>query len=196
MLQWWTDRQQHRRKAKALYDVAAVASRRTELFWGYRVPDSFDGRFESLLLHSFLIFRRLKAVPNGDRQAQAFFDAVFRQVELAVREIGVGDLAVSKHVKRMMTACQGRTLVYDHALNQQDNDSLIAALGRNVYGTLQNVPPEVVTALAGYVRAQDDAFKALPDPIFTAAEFTFNPLPKAPVVAEAVSGDTSWQSAA
>ena len=54
-----------------------------------------------------------------------------------LREIGVGDMSVGKHVKKMAKAFYGRLLAYDAALDQFEENGeqsmLRQALSKNIY---------------------------------------------------------------
>ncbi len=96
-------------RRKSIRDAAALAygrvveqARQPVFFAGYGVPDTLDGRFELICLHAFLYLHRLKADrPRSAELSQAFFDAMFADLDRALREMGIGDLSVGKHVKRM-----------------------------------------------------------------------------------------------
>ena len=137
MLQWWQNRQQRRLAAQALYTITMVAARRPSLYTQYAVPDTFDGRFDCVILHAAPIFTRLHdiATPESLALAQTYFDVIFRHMEISLREIGVGDLGVPRHVKNMMMATQGRCLAYGQALQAQDMNALTTALQKNLYAS-------------------------------------------------------------
>ena len=54
-------------------------------------------------------------------------------MDLTLREMGVGDLGVSKRVKTMSEAFIGRLTAYREALTQHDKTALEDALLRNLY---------------------------------------------------------------
>lgn len=125
---------------------AALAEARAPLWYtGFGVPDTFDGRFEMAVL---ALFMRLYARPD---LAQPGFTAFFRQMELTLREMGVGDLSVPRHMKRMMSGFNGRVRSYWDATEAQDRAALIDALRRNVYGTVPDTAPAQVEKLADNV---------------------------------------------
>ena len=65
------------------------------LYQALGVPDTLDGRFDLIALHAFLLIHRLQDAPEpGPALAQAVFDAMFRDMDQNLREIGVGDLSV------------------------------------------------------------------------------------------------------
>lgn len=135
--------------ARELYAAAMAQSRRPVFYADLAVPDTFDGRFELISLHAGLMVRSLAGKGGDNRKlAQALFDEMFLNLELVCREIGVGDLAVPRHIKRMMTALKGRALTYAEA---QKNQALPEALARNLYGTVERPDESILSAMAAYV---------------------------------------------
>ena len=138
--------------AHALY-VALVGQAREPVFyrdWG--VPDSLDGRFDMIVLHAFLVMRRLGAEGEaGAALSQALFDVMFSDMDQNLRELGVGDLAVGRRVKTMARGFYGRVKAYDEGLARPDDTALAAALRRNLYATADATPAQVA-AMAGYLR--------------------------------------------
>jgi cytochrome b pre-mRNA-processing protein 3 len=126
-------------------------ARQPVFFSGYGVPDTLDGRFELICLHAFLYLHRLKAErPQSSRFSQDLFDRMFADFDRSLREMGVGDLSVGKHVKQMARAFYGRILSYESAL-AGDDSGLAAALSRNLFGTACASTYDA-RAMASYVR--------------------------------------------
>ena len=117
-----------------LHGRIVAAARRRELYSELGVPDTLEGRFETLALHAVIVLHALrgKAAP-ADEVGQELVDAVFRDLEASLREMGVGDVAVPKRMKRLAEAFYGRARAYDEALSGGDEVALAAALERNVY---------------------------------------------------------------
>ena len=65
--------------------------------------------------------------------AQAVFDAMFSDMDINLREMGVGDMGVARNVRAMWEAFHGRATVYEAALDDPDPAVLDAALARNVW---------------------------------------------------------------
>jgi cytochrome b pre-mRNA-processing protein 3 len=83
-----------------------------------------------------LLIRRLRAEadPRGAALAQAVFDAMFSDMDINLREMGVGDMVVGKRVRRMWEAFHGRALAYEAALEAADPlPPLADALLRNLW---------------------------------------------------------------
>jgi cytochrome b pre-mRNA-processing protein 3 len=127
------------------------------LYERFGVPDTVEGRFESVTLHLILVLRRLRHLPSpADAVAQDLVDAFFRHLDGALRELAVGDLAVPKRMKKLAEAFNGRARAYDTALQRSDPDALARALGRNVLGR-----DEPAAALADYVLASEAGLAGL-----------------------------------
>ncbi|MCB1538552.1 MAG: ubiquinol-cytochrome C chaperone family protein [Rhodospirillales bacterium] len=128
----------------ALFEAALAASRNPALYRDYGVPDTFDGRFDALLLHLVPMFRQLA---GDEKAAQALYDLVFRRLELALRESGAGDLGVARQVRAMMKAFYGRMVAYGDC---QTDTAWREALTRNLYGTVPGI--EVPDGMVVYAR--------------------------------------------
>jgi cytochrome b pre-mRNA-processing protein 3 len=167
-------RKPHERAGFALYG-AAVAQARQPVFFEppLGVPDTLDGRFDLVSLHTGLLVCRISrdADPRAKDLAQAVFDAMFADMDLNLREMGVGDLAVGKRVKKMWEAFHGRAQAYDQALRAGDLDGLAEALARNVW---RGAAPEGAAArLAALAAAADSALAAQPFAALVKGEATF-----------------------
>lgn len=159
--QWLKRRKDRQDKARALYFAAASQARQPAFYQEMAVPDTVDGRFEMTALHVFLLMHAL-GTENKENQklAQALFDRMFKVTDQTMRQAGIGDLSVPRHMKRMMTAFNGRAHAYEAALSA--GQGMHEALRRNVYGTMENAPHPAVMRLESYVidcaqtlRAQD-----------------------------------------
>ena len=152
----WFDflqRAAHERAGYELYGAAVAAAREPCLYTELGVPDTLDGRFDLVGLHVFLLIRRLTLLPPpGDALAQAVFDAMFADMDVNLREMGVGDLSVGKRVKAMWEALHGRAVAYQRAMDADDPVALAAALARNVWRGAP--PPGAEHRLARLVQAQ------------------------------------------
>jgi cytochrome b pre-mRNA-processing protein 3 len=129
-----------------------VAQARSVAFYtAYGVPDTLDGRFDLIVLHLVLLLARLDrdgALARG--VGQSLFDQFCRDLDANLREMGVGDLAVPKRMRRFGEAFYGRQTAYLAALRESDGEELEKALARNIFhGTNGDGPRR----LARYARA-------------------------------------------
>jgi cytochrome b pre-mRNA-processing protein 3 len=142
----------------ALYARIVEQARLPAFYTAAGVPDTLDGRFELVSLHTFLLLHRLKREGEaGTQLAQSVVDAMFADMDAALRELGAGDLGVPHRVKRMLSGFYGRATAYEAGLDAP-GDGLADALRRNLYGTLRedqagDDPGVRPGAVAAYMRA-------------------------------------------
>ena len=147
-------RGRHDRTGFELYGAAVRAARAPYFYTVLGVPDTLDGRFDMVGVHAFLLIRRLRLLPPpGEALAQAVFDAMFTDMDVNLRELGVGDLSVGRKVRAMWEAFHGRSNAYQAALAAGDIPALAAALERNLWP--DQAAGEQAARLARIVAAQD-----------------------------------------
>lgn len=139
----------------ALYGMIVAQARSPAFYRSYGVPDTVSGRLEMILIHTFLFFRRTRSGADAlRRMGQGVFDLFCDDMDANLREMGVGDLAVPKQMRRIGEAFYGRTRVYEAALAADDEPALTEALLRNVFAG-QPQPLQRVQRLAAYIKAAD-----------------------------------------
>ncbi|MDE2445836.1 MAG: ubiquinol-cytochrome C chaperone [Alphaproteobacteria bacterium] len=117
--------------ASALYGAIVAAARQERFYREWDVPDTLDGRFDMMVLHLYLVLNRLRECPQNFRQRLT--DLFFADLDRTLREMGVGDLSVSKKIRPMAEAYSGRLQAYVDA-EKAGKNAWIGALERNVYG--------------------------------------------------------------
>jgi cytochrome b pre-mRNA-processing protein 3 len=118
-----------------LYGMIVAQARLPCFYRDYGVADTVNGRFDLIVLHLSVFLRRLADEPEAIRAlGQGVFDQFCRDMEQNLREMGVGDLAVPKEMRKLGAAFYGRSQAYAAALAAGDNAALATALARNVYG--------------------------------------------------------------
>jgi cytochrome b pre-mRNA-processing protein 3 len=116
----------------------------------------------------------LRLEGNQARRAlgQELFDRFCRDMDDSMREMGIGDLAVPRKMRRIGMAFYGRLALYRTALAASDDRPLADILRRNVFADAAG--GETPSELAAYIReavrrlAGQDGFErgelAFPDP--------------------------------
>jgi cytochrome b pre-mRNA-processing protein 3 len=176
--------------AELAYRRLVEQARQPVFFTDYGVPDTIDGRFELICLHAFLYLHRLKAErPRANQLSQSFFDRIFADFDRALREMGVGDLSVGRHVKRMARAFYGRIIAYEEGLVGGD-EILGAAVLRNVFGTVHGPVPGA-GALTAYVRSAVQELRSQSAAELLAGRISFEAPSRLPVTAGPRSSEES-----
>jgi cytochrome b pre-mRNA-processing protein 3 len=162
---------------ETIYGMIVAQAREPLFYRDLGVPDTVDGRFDLLILHLWMVLRRLKGTEGRADLAQALFDRFCEDMDANLREMGVGDLIVPKRMQAFGEAFYGRAAAYDLALT--DNaDALARALSRNILtkNILDGEANENARRLASYAEDAIAALSILDDATLLAAAWKF-PLP-------------------
>ena len=113
---------------ETIYGMIVTQAREPLFYRNLAVPDTVNGRFDLLVLHLWMVLRRLQP---GSAPSQMLFDRFCDDMDGNLREMGVGDLTVPKRMQAFGEAFYGRTAAYDLALSDGE-EALAQALCRNV----------------------------------------------------------------
>lgn len=134
---------------RPLYNAIVAHGREPHWYQQGGVPDSIDGRFEMIAASLALVIARME-LEDEQRQNTAFLVELFvTDMDGQLREIGIGDMVVGKHIGRMMSALGGRIGAYREGLQ---SDAFEAALVRNLYRGVEP-PSAALDHTAGRLRA-------------------------------------------
>src|SRR4051812_46321929 len=134
---------------EAIYGMIVAQAREPAFYAAFGVPDTVDGRFDMLLLHLWMVLRRLLRSGDGGELSQMLFDHFCADMDGNLREMGVGDLTVPKRMQKFGEAFYGRSMAYDTAL-AAGAAALAEALCKNV---LNSRDAAQARRLARYVEA-------------------------------------------
>ena len=172
---FWKPRMPPRGTIEAIYGMIVTQAREPVFYRDLGVPDTVNGRFDLLLLHLWLVLRRIGPIAGGAELAQALFDRFCDDMDANLREMGVGDLAVPKRMRAFGEAFYGRMAAYDTALAEGEAP-LARALCKNV---LNGEKIEQARQLASYTIAANAALATFDDATLSGASFRF-PSPRYP----------------
>jgi cytochrome b pre-mRNA-processing protein 3 len=147
---------QRRQTIDRLYGVIVAQARAPAFYADLDVPDTLSGRFDMMVLHVYLVYRRLASEAGARAAGQALFDRFCADMDGTLRERGIGDLAVPRKMRAIGEAFYGRVRVYDAALAAADDVVLAAALEKNVFGGALGLAAQA-RRLAAYVRRTEAA---------------------------------------
>ena len=146
--------------AAALYDSVIARARLPHWYEAGGVPDTLDGRFDMVAAILSLVLLRLEDAPEPDAASASvrLTERFVTDMDGQLRESGIGDIGVGKHIGKMMAMLGGRLGAYRDALAAGDLES---ALRRNLY---RGVEPDaaMLTHSEAALLALRDALAATP----------------------------------
>jgi len=155
----------------ALYGTIVAQARSPVFYAAYGVPDTVEGRFELIVLHLVLFLNRLGRGGAAAPVGQHLFDVFCRDLDDNLREMGIGDLAVPRKMRRFGEAFYGRQAAYRAAFAATDERALEKALARNIFAV--GGVDERVTRLARYTRALASLLDATAEDLLIAGKAVF-----------------------
>ncbi len=142
--------------AHLLYQCIVDRSRNPEFFQPpVSVSDTMEGRFEVILLHLFLVERHMRQDSSLVRLRRALQEALVRDMDRSLREMGIGDMGIGKQMKKVGAALLGRLQSYNNAADQDDIVAFRQIIERNIEG-VNEAGAEV---LATYAMEQQKNFQ-------------------------------------
>ena len=148
-----------RRTLDPLYRRIVAIARDPAWYREGEVPDTIDGRFDMVAAVTALVLLRLEAEGEPCRETAVLLTELFiADMDTSLREVGIGDYVVGKHVGRLMGALGGRIGALREARSSSDYE---AAVSRNIF---HDAPPsaEAVGFVAARLQRLAAAVGALP----------------------------------
>ncbi|WP_375427556.1 ubiquinol-cytochrome C chaperone family protein [uncultured Sphingomonas sp.] len=142
-----------------LYNAVVARAREPHWYVEGAVPDTVDGRFDTVAAVLALVMLRLEqdgpvgAEPSA-RLAERFVDDMDSQL----RQLGIGDMTVGKHIGRMMSMLGGRLGAYRGGLGGGDLDGAVV---RNLFRG-ETPGPEALAHVRGALLGLRDRLRAAP----------------------------------
>lgn len=161
-------------QARKFHEALIEQSRQPYFYARLGVPDTMLGRYEMVCLHAFLVLSRLQREgEEGRKLAQALYNLIFEDFDIALREVGIGDMGIGKRIKKLARNLHGRISAYESGLAAGEAE-LAAALRRNMYASAEPAPDnEQVAGMIAYLRAARRAIDSSSPDAFFAAELPF-----------------------
>ncbi len=126
-----------RARLAPLYEAIVAAGRTPIWYREGEVPATLDGRFDMVAaLLSLVLLRLEREGERGRAECVLLTETFIDDMDGTLRQIGIGDFVVGKHVGQMMGALGGRLAAFRDALHG-DGD-LEQAVRRNLF---RDAPP-------------------------------------------------------
>lgn len=147
--------------------IAIVAEARRPDWYHSGVPDTIDGRFDMVASVLSLVLMRLEREGPETRSSQTLLTEIFiDDMDGELRQLGIGDLMVGKHVGKMMGALGGRISAFKAGLA---DDVLGPAIARNIFRD-PGADGSQVAAVEALFRALKARIDAVPLPELLAGQ--------------------------
>jgi len=144
--------------AHSLFCVVIEQSRHAAFYQNSAVEDTLDGRFDVMAIHMTMILYKLdqhKEFEDAKVIKRNLQETMFDNLDLSLREIGVGDLGVGKKIKVMAEAFYGRMKVYQALFENKNYDKMAETLQRNLYRGAE-IDAKILSQMSEYVFYQSD----------------------------------------
>jgi cytochrome b pre-mRNA-processing protein 3 len=143
---------------RPLYNQIVAKARQPHWYVEGGVVDSVDGRFDMVATILTVVLLRLE-VDQSHAQESVFLTEIFvEDMDAQLREFGLGDIGIGKHVGKLMSALGGRLGAMRDAL--ADGGSIESYVDRNLRVAENGNIPYLVAqfrALAAQLAANDSA---------------------------------------
>jgi cytochrome b pre-mRNA-processing protein 3 len=150
-------------KLVPLYNQIVAKARLPHWYVDGQVPDSIDGRFDMVAAILTLVILRLEE-DTARAQDMAHLTEVFvDDMDGQLREVGIGDMIVGKHIGKIMGALGGRLGAFRDALAEhaQLNDAIL----RNIYRSENAEPAALAHVRQGLLDTERALGSQLPEMI-------------------------------
>ena len=118
-------------KLVPLYNQIVAKAREPHWYVEGQVPDSMDGRFDMIAAILTLVILRLEEDVTRAQDMAHLTEVFVDDMDGQLREVGIGDMIVGKHIGRIMGAIGGRLGAFRDALAEPA--MLDDAILRNIY---------------------------------------------------------------
>ncbi len=118
-------------KLVPLYNQIVAEARKPHWYIEGQVPDNIDGRFDMVAAILSLVLLRLEEDPSRAQDMAHLTEVFVDDMDGQLREVGIGDMIVGKHIGKIMGALGGRLGAFREALT--DNAGLDGVILRNIY---------------------------------------------------------------
>jgi cytochrome b pre-mRNA-processing protein 3 len=98
---------------RPLYGAIVNAGRHPAWYVEGQVPDTIDGRFDMIAALLTLVLLRLEVEGDAARTPSVLLTELFiDDMDGSIRQLGIGDIVVGKHIGKMMGALGGRLTTF------------------------------------------------------------------------------------
>lgn len=162
-------------QAGEIYTYILRQSRKAEFYGANGFADDYNGRIDLLSINLSLVMINLYRFDKaGSVLAQALYDVMVDDFNIALREEGLADTGIKRRIKPMVRLFYARLADIKKALSSEPFHKALLAFTRSVLP--DSVSDANVMAMADYIETSHEAFLKLNLQDFEAASFDYAPL--------------------
>jgi cytochrome b pre-mRNA-processing protein 3 len=150
-------------KLVPLYNQIVTKARDPHWYVAGQVPDSLDGRFDMVAAILSLVLLRLEESKAHAIDMARLTEVFVDDMDGQLREVGIGDMIVGKHIGQIMSAVGGRLGALRTAM--EDISMLDDAIVRNIYRGVAPSPEALAHTRQGLLDVERALGAQLPDMI-------------------------------
>jgi len=150
-------------KLVPLYNQVVAKAREPHWYLEGQVPDNIDGRFDMVAAILSLVLLRLEGDKNHALDMARLTEVFVDDMDGQLREVGIGDMIVGKHIGQIMSAVGGRLGAFRDSL--ADPKSLDDVIARNIFRGAAPAPHALAHVRQGLLDVERALGSQLPDMI-------------------------------
>lgn len=159
-----------RDEVRALWHKVVELTRDPSWYADCKVADTVPGRFDMITAVLSVVVVRMEEA-DRHKQSALLCELFVEDMDGQLREFGINDVVVGKHVGRLMSSLGGRLGAYRPALTCRDAVKLEAAVERNVTFTDDGSP----ACVGAKLQALHDHLAGMDGDALIAAKFGLEP---------------------
>ena len=117
---------------RPLWHRVVEVAREPQWYANGGIADTVAGRFDAITVVLSLVLLRLEASEAVRGETARLTELFVSDMDGQLRQSGVGDVVMAKHMGKLMSALGGRIDAFRAALAEPDDTALTAAVERNV----------------------------------------------------------------
>lgn len=150
-------------KLVPLYNQVVAKAREPHWYIEGQVPDNIDGRFDMVAAILSLVLLRLEGDKNHALDMARLTEVFVDDMDGQLREVGIGDMIVGKHIGQIMSAVGGRLGAFRDSL--ADPKMLDDVIVRNIFRGTAPAPDALAHVRQGLLAVERTLGSQLPDMI-------------------------------
>ena len=139
-----------REAVRPLWHRVVEIARQPVWFAECGVADTVPGRFDMISTVLSLVVLRMENVRELQEPSAHLIEFFVEDMDGQLREFGINDVVVGKHMGRLMSTLGGRMGAFREGLATQDADRLIDAVRRNMTLTDDALAPSLAERLRAF----------------------------------------------